>query len=333
MSTCLIPFNQLYIHSSGDVYPCSFVQNNPDFVLGNIQQASLATIWEGEKAAALREKHLGVLPGACERNQSTFLCNKTGVRSHFHPSDLKLRRLDVMLDSACNLTCVMCTNIYDKNGGFKENFFWENNDDMFSTIVEVELVGGEPLISPYFFRIVDRISALNPKCQWSLTTNAHYPITEKLIQTLDKMHMNRLSISLDSLKPEVFEKIRQRSQFQIVYDNIFNFKKLIPQIQINMVVQDSNYHELMDMVKWTQDQGFFFHPILLVHPDKHSISQLPRQEMRSWILETMARNEILKDRETIFFLKKAMNLFNFQKDLEVIDAYLRQLKLVEKAHV
>lgn len=333
MSTCLVPFNQLYIHSSGDVYPCSFVQNNPDFVLGNIQQESLANIWNGEKTRALREKHLGVLPGACERNQSTFLCNKTSVRPHWNPSDLKLRRLDVMLDSACNLTCVMCTNIYDKNGGFKGQYFWENNDEIFSTLTEVELVGGEPLISPYFYRIVDRISPLNPKCEWRLTTNAHYPITDDLVKALTKMHMNRISISLDSLRPEVFEKIRQRSQFQVVYDNIFRFKKLIPQVQINMVVQDSNYHELMDMVKWTQDQGFHFHPILLVHPEKHSISQLSRQEMRNWIVETMARNEILRDREVVFFIKKAMNLFHFQKDLEVIDGYLRQLKIVEKAHV
>ncbi len=332
MSKCLVPFNQLYLHSSGDVYPCAFVQNNPEFVLGNIQKESLTQIWNGSKANELREKHDGTLPGTCAHNQSTFLCDKTSLRTHFHPSDLKLRRLDVMLDSACNLTCVMCTNIYDKNGGFKEKFFWENNDDIFSSITEVELVGGEPLISPYFFRMVDRVSALNPKCEWRVTTNAHFPVTDAIIKSFEKMHMNRISISLDSLKPEVFEKIRQRSQFKIVHDNIFLINKLIPEVQINMVIQDSNYHEIMDMVKWTRKHGFLLHTILLIHPDKHSISQLPRAETRKWLLDTMAANEIIQDHEVFFVIKKAMNLLGLQRDLEIIDSFLRQLKVMEKIH-
>ncbi len=330
MSTCLVPFNQLYLHSSGDVYPCSFVQNNPDFVLGNIQKDSLSTIWKGQKAEELRASHLGVLPGVCENNQSVFLCHKTSMRRHFHPTDLNLSRLDIMLDSACNLTCVMCTNIYDKNGGFKDKFFWENNDDVFSTVNEVELVGGEPLISPYFYKIVDRVSALNAKCEWRLTTNAHFPITDNLVNSFHKMKLNTISVSLDSLKADVFQKIRQRSEFKLVYDNIFSLKKMIPILRINMVIQDSNFRELTDMCSWALKNGFEFHPILLIHPDKHSISKLPITEIRPWIIETMKANEGLRDKELIFFIKKVMNLFGFQKDLEVVDAYLRQLKLLEK---
>ena len=330
MSKCQVPFNQLYLHSSGDVYPCAFVQNNPEFVLGNIQKESLAAIWKGSKAEELRAKHNGVIPGTCEKNQSVFLCDKTSLRNHFHPTDLKLRRLDIMLDSACNLTCVMCTNIYDKNGGFKEKFFWENNDDVFQSLNEVELVGGEPLISPYFYRIVDRVSAINPDCEWRLTTNAHFPITENLVTAFGKMKLNTISVSLDSLKADVFQQIRQRSEYKLVYDNIFKLKKLIPIVQVNMVVQDSNFRELAAMTRWTQENGFEFHPILLVYPDKHSITKLPREEIRPWLIETMAANEELKDKELFFFIKKVVSHFGFNKDLEIVDAYLRQLKLMDK---
>lgn len=328
MSTCLVPFNQLYIHSSGDVYPCAFLQNNREYVLGNIQKKKLKDIWEGKSAEKLRKDHLGQIPYHCDKNQSTFLCNKTSLRGHFNMQELKVKRLDVMLDSACNLTCVMCTNIYDKTGGFKDQFFWENNDDILSDLEELELVGGEPLISPYFFKMVDRVTNVNSKCEWRITTNAHFPITEKLKTDFKRIKLKTLSISLDSLDAKIFEGIRGRSQFQIVYDNIFVLKDLVPTIQINMVVQDTNFHELSSMHEWTTNHGFKFHPILLVNPEKHSLSQIPKDVAKAWLVKSMKENNQFKSKEIFFLLKKSMTLFGLHKDLEVKDAYLTQLQTI-----
>lgn len=330
MSTCLVPFNQLYIHSSGEVYPCSYVQNNPDFILGHIQEKSLKEIWNSNAARKLREDHQGILPGVCKNNQQSFLCHKVIARSGFNQTDIKLKRLDIMLDSACNLTCIMCTNIYDRTGGLKSDFFWKNNEETLADLQEIELVGGEPLISPHFERIVNLVSPINSKCEWRITTNAHYQITDKLLINFQKINLQSLSISLDSLVPGVFEKIRQRSQFDLVFENIQKLKIAIPKIEINMVVQAINADEVTGLYKWTKEQGFHFYPILLLYPEDHSLLNRSKKENKEWLLNLMKENEVLNSKEIFFLIKKALGNLDLQKDPEVLEAYLEQLKLMEK---
>src|SRR5690606_29175014 len=220
MTTCLAPFNQLYIHSSGEVYPCNFLQNNPLFKLGHIQEKSLKQIWESEEIKSFRKSHLENLPSRCKSNQETFFCHKTNLRPNFDLESIKLRRLDIMLDSRCNLACIMCTNIFDKTGGLRGDFFWESNHDIFSQLDELELVGGEPVISPYFNRFVKFVTSINSHCSWLITTNAHYPLTNEILNNFNKIKLNSLSISLDSLEKDIFEKIRKKSNFDLVMNNI-----------------------------------------------------------------------------------------------------------------
>jgi radical SAM protein with 4Fe4S-binding SPASM domain len=330
MSTCLVPFNQLYIHSSGEVYPCSFVQNDPNFILGHIQEKSLKEIWNSDAARKLRDAHQGILPGACKSNQQSFLCHKVITRNGFNQTDLKLKRLDIMLDSACNLTCIMCTNIYDRTGGLKSDYFWKNNDEVLSELNEIELVGGEPLISPHFERMVNLVSPINSKCEWRITTNAHYQITDNLLGNFQKINLKSISISLDSLVPGIFEKIRQRSQFDLVFNNILKLKKSIPKIEINMVVQTLNANEVTSLYMWTKKQGFHFYPILLLYPKDHSLLNRSKKENREWLLNLMRENESLNSKEIFFLIKKALANLELQKDPEVLEAYLEQLKLMEK---
>src|SRR5690606_19094907 len=108
MMNCKIPFNQLYIHSSGKVYPCSFLQNNADFVLGDIQTQKLSEIWNSPLANQLREAHRQSPPKRCLENIANFNCCNIGQRPYFvdiNATQPVIRRLDIMLDSACNLTC------------------------------------------------------------------------------------------------------------------------------------------------------------------------------------------------------------------------------------
>ena len=330
MSTCLVPFNQLYIHSSGEVYPCSFVQNNPDFILGHIQQQTLMQIWQGERAQKLRQDHQGQLPVACDHNQQTFLCHKISLRHHFNQSAVTLKRLDVMLDSACNLTCIMCTNIYDKSGGLKGDYFWQNNDEAFAGLEELELVGGEPLISPYFERLLERMSGVNKHCEWRITTNANYTLTDKLVSNLQRINLPGLTISLDSLKAGVFEQIRQRSSFELVTQNIERFKSFIPRLQINMVVQQLNADEVVAMYEWAQAQDYHFYPILLLYPAEHSLLKRPVALNKEWILKLMKENERLESKELFFLIKKAFQNLGFSRDPEVVEGYYQQLKLMER---
>jgi radical SAM protein with 4Fe4S-binding SPASM domain len=330
MSTCLVPFNQLYVHSSGEVYPCSFVQNNPDFILGHIQEQALLDIWQGERAEKLRRDHQGQLPLACDQNQTNFSCHKTSLRHHFNYSASTIKRLDVMLDSACNLTCIMCTNIYDRTGGLRGDFFWTNNDETFAQLEELELVGGEPLISPHFERLTERVSKLNKHCQWRITTNANYQLTNRLITNLQMINLPSLTISLDSLEETVFQQIRLRSNYKLVRENIKQLGSLIPQLQINMVVQQLNADEVVAMYEWAKDQEFHFYPILLLYPVAHSLLQRPLSENKHWLLGLMQKNELLESKELFFLIKKAFQHLGLNRDPEIVENYYQQLKLMER---
>jgi len=328
MSTCPIPFNQLYVHSSGEVYPCSFLQNNPEFILGNIQTSSLADIWKSEQLDKIRKQHLSQLPLSCEKYQASYSCHKTGLRPDFDFTSLTIKRLDLMLDSACNLTCQMCTNIYDRTGGFKDSFFWANNEETLASITELEVVGGEPLISPHYYRLVSLVSSINSKVEWRITTNAHYQITSELIKSFQAIRLKRISISLDSLKPAVFEAIRARSKFETVFDNIVQIKSLVPTVQINMVVQEANYDELVEMLLWTRKNGYKFYPILLVHPRKGSLLERPLAVNKAFILDLMEKNESIKSAELFFFAKKMIDHLALKNDPDVVEPYYNQLQMI-----
>ena len=328
MGHCSLTNNQLYIHSSGEVYTCSFLQNRSEYILGHIGKQSLKDIWHSKSRNDFTQAHhFENLPEFCSKYQRDFYCNKIGNRTYFNNDDT-LKRLDIMLDSACNLKCVMCTNIYDRTGGLKENYFWENNDDTLKSIQEIELVGGEPVISPYFSRLIDKVYRLNPDCRWSLTTNAHYDLTDEIAERFQKVNFQSLSISLDSLKKDVFEKIRIRSHFEKVYNNIFEIKKILPRIQINSVIQLYNYQELIPLYEWCQKEALHFYPILLQYPDTYSLKNLDLVAKKNWIVEVMKKNESLRSLELFFFIKKLLTVDSIRTDIEVRMLYLRQLEIV-----
>jgi len=332
MGHCSLSNNQLYIHSSGEVYTCSFLQNKPEHVLGHIGKESLQEIWNSRSRLDFLESHNKGNPGHyCQKHQQDFLCHKISNQRYFN-EDGNLKRLDIMLDSACNLKCIMCTNIYDRTGGLKSEFFWLNNKEVFSSIQEIELVGGEPLISPYFPRLVNLVHDLNPQCRWFATTNAHFDLKGEIVSSLLKANFESLSISIDSLKKSVFEKIRVRSTFEKVYENVFAIKRLISNIQINTVVQLDNFEELIPIYRWTQEHDLRFYPILLQYPDTYSLKHLDDRIKKKWIMGVMEENEDLKSKDIFFFIKKFLAVDSVRTDPEIKMSYLRQLEILGKLY-
>lgn len=326
MRECAAVFNQLYLHSSGKVYPCSFLQNDPRYQLGDLTTQTLEDIWSSEKVRLFKESHLLLNEKtSCGQNQQKFLCDKIYTRPFYDNKKNAIKRIDVMLDSFCNLTCIMCTNIYDETGGFKKPFFWENNDELLSSLIEVELVGGEPLISPHFFRLVDKVLAVNPKCEWRVTTNANYPLTSKLKQTLSKLNFTAFAVSLDSLHKDVFELIRKDANHELVMSNIPKLAEHSSNFCINMVVQKSNYSEVFEMYEWCSRQGFHFFPILLTDPRTHSILSLPKEEIEKIALSLIEKNKTIKSKEIFLLIRSLINSTHLKSTFDILVPYQEHL--------
>ncbi|MBM0740344.1 GTP 3',8-cyclase MoaA [Phormidium sp. CLA17] len=119
------------------------------------------------------------------------------------------------------------------------------------------LTGGEPLIRPDVVEIVRAIANLPETQDLSMTTNAFY--LEKLAQSLYEAGLRRINISLDSLKPEVFDQIignRGRTRWQQVWDGIQAAHQVgFNPLKLNMVVIPGvNDSEILDLAALSIDR-------------------------------------------------------------------------------
>ena len=77
-------------------------------------------------------------------------------------------------------------------------------------ITEIRYTGGEPLLRRGLADIVARTAALRPRPEISLTTDGIG--LARLAQTLHSAGLDRINVSLDTLRPEVFRKLARRDR-------------------------------------------------------------------------------------------------------------------------
>ena len=278
-SHCPLSFHQLYIHSSGEVYPCGFVQG--DLSLGNIQNNSLQEIWEGTLAKNFREMHFNKDQPLCSNRQKLYNCHLMHDDVWNDDKKLsipKLKRLDIMIDSFCNLKCRMCTNRSEVNGGFISNTFWsELENSILPQLEEIELVGGEPLIIKDTYKLFDLGHKINPNIKWSLTTNGHLEFDTKVKKAFKNLKFRSVAVSIDSLDQKNFKYIRDRGALEKVIDfldKLIKYKKeesLNFNIVCNFLVQKDNWRELGDFIIFAKEKNIKLYPILLREPEEFSI--------------------------------------------------------------
>jgi len=116
---------------------------------------------------------------------------------------------------------------------------------------KIRLTGGEPLVRKDAGDIIRLLSRLPIKL--TLTTNGSR--LHEFIDVLDESGVHSINISLDTLKPEKFQLITRRNQFQKVYDNIQLVLEKNFQVKVNVVVMKGlNDNEINDFVEWTKQE-------------------------------------------------------------------------------
>src|SRR5512141_1333118 len=129
--------------------------------------------------------------------------------------------LRVSLTDRCNLRCSYCMPA--------EGLDWMPNDDVLTDdevvrlitiaverlgVREVRFTGGEPLLRRGLPDIVRRTAALDPRPDTSITTNA-LGLT-RMAQALADAGLDRVNVSLDTVREEDFKTITRRDRFKDV---------------------------------------------------------------------------------------------------------------------
>ena len=155
--------------------------------------------------------------------------------------------------NACNARCPMCTiNDWERNYPvMKDDIFTKISDDIILNKEKIKRVSlyrdGEPLIDK---KMPSRINKFfeNGITNTSIATNVSLLNEKKSIDLLEA-GLGMVIMSIDSLKKDVFEKIRVRLNFDVVKDNAIRFLQLRDKINpkcrvwIRMIRQEGNFDE------------------------------------------------------------------------------------------
>ena len=120
-------------------------------------------------------------------------------------------------------------------------------------VTEVRLTGGEPLVRKDLHVLVSKLIQIPGIKDISLTTNGYY--LKAQAASLKAAGIKRINISLDSLRPERFEKITRSNSFDRVMEGIDAAKKAgFDPIKINCVaIRGFNDDEIVDFLKWGEE--------------------------------------------------------------------------------
>ncbi|GAA1131880.1 MULTISPECIES: GTP 3',8-cyclase MoaA [Streptomyces violaceusniger group] len=208
--------------------------------------------------------------------------------------------LRVSLTDRCNLRCTYCMP--------EEGLQWLAKPDLLSDdeivrliriavtelgITEVRFTGGEPLLRPGLVGIVERCAELDPRPRMSLTTNGIG--LERTARALRDAGLDRVNVSLDTLRPEVFQAITRRKRHGDVLRGLdaAHTAGLTP-VKVNAVLMPGlNDDEAPELLAWALEKEY----------ELRFIEQMPLDAQHGWKRDGMiTAGDILASLRTRFTL-------------------------------
>ena len=171
--------------------------------------------------------------------------------------------LRVSLTDRCNLRCTYCMPA--------EGLDWLPRAELLTDdeiirlvriavcrlgVTEIRLTGGEPLLRPGLPGLVERVAALRPRPEISLTTNGIG--LARLAQPLRTAGLDRLNVSLDTVSPEVFKQLSRRDRLADVLAGLAAAARAgLTPVKVNAVLMRGvNDHEAPALLRFCLEHGY-----------------------------------------------------------------------------
>jgi radical SAM protein with 4Fe4S-binding SPASM domain len=253
---CYVPWQNMIVGADGNVSPCSFYQgfgNDLPFI-GNVNKESIAEIWNGKGYQNLRrfmlsEEGRNGCPNCLAMKQGNysqpmtppkdFLNENPHVETSKPMQNLKLVLQEIADNKteikaqpasisytnshACNFRCTMCYQDDSRDLRLeKRNDVDQQILGLMDTLIQVIAGGGEPFMLPIWRRFLNEFSPeRNPVLTFATTTNGSL-LDEKTLDKVKRFPNCILNFSLDATHKALFEEIRLRADWDIVYQNLLN---------------------------------------------------------------------------------------------------------------
>lgn len=266
---------------------------------------------EDQGVESLRQRHIaGVIPEA-RINLYPDAVNK--LREDF-TMPFEIPTMELKLNNLCNLKCRMChpgdstswndwseiKDYYKESGKVIYNLVeehnlerkplldkFEDNPNWWASLEKnlpyfrrVEFAGGEPLMDPQHYRILDMLAPYGDKIEIKYATNGTtlgIKGGRNVYEYWPKFKSVAVNVSIDGLGP-VYEYIRGNSNWNDVVHNVQEIKKIpnISRVVGAVAVQVSNVLILDKMIEYfLNDLGIVFYTNMVKYPDVLSVQVMP----------------------------------------------------------
>jgi cyclic pyranopterin phosphate synthase len=211
--------------------------------------------------------------------------------------------LRVSLTDRCNLRCSYCMP--------PEGLDWLPKPELLTDdevvrlagvavgllgVTEVRFTGGEPLLRRGLPGIVARVAALRPRPEISLTTNGIG--LNRLAEPLHQAGLDRVNVSLDTLRPERFKTLARRERLDDVLAGLTAAAATgLAPVKVNTVLMRGvNDDEAVPLLGFCLEHGY----------QLRFIEQMPLDAQHGWRRENMVTaDEILAALSAEFLLTPA----------------------------
>lgn len=178
------------------------------------------------------------------------------------PFNRKINYLRVSVTDKCNYRCGYCMPEQGAHpeGRHTEYLSYDELARVIKVFVElgvekIRLTGGEPLVRKNLSGLVKTIRQFDGLKEVALSTNAHHLGREA--QALKAAGLDRVNISIDSLRPARFNAITRGGDLEAVLNGVDKALELgLKPVKFNMVVmQGTNADEIEAMVDYGIEKG------------------------------------------------------------------------------
>jgi len=185
----------------------------------------------------------------------------------------KIDYLRISITDHCNLKCYYCTPFSGRSHLKRSEIL--SYEEILKVvqaaarigITKIRITGGEPLVRKGVVEFCRMLSQTDGLKSLALTTNGVY--LADMAEALFKAGIRRVNVSLDTLKPERFEKITGYNRLPRVLKGIRRAEAVgMHPVKINMVVMRGiNDDEIEDMARLTLDKAYHVRFIELMPTD------------------------------------------------------------------
>ena len=187
--------------------------------------------------------------------------------------------LRVSLTDRCTLRCAYCMPPEGLDWLPKPELLTDDEVVRLVTVAvellgvrEVRFTGGEPLLRRGLASIIARTAQLRPRPEISLTTNGI-----GLARTATALHaagLDRVNVSLDTLRPETFRKLARRDRLPDVLEGLAAAAEAgLAPVKINAVLmRDLNDDEVVPLLRFCLEHAY----------ELRFIEQMPLDAQHGW---------------------------------------------------